>query len=197
MLTLYDFMGSGNGYKVRLLLAQLATPYKLVECDILKGETRTPEFLSKVNANGRIPVLQVGDRFLPESNAACWYLADGSPLIPEGRFEVARACSGLNYVVTGLALGAFGYAARGGIDIIIGWFVLMAAVDFDPDKTVVDFNSRWLAALGAKTRRVQIGTSVATPTFGAAYAAPETKIAPGPSSMTMLLSLSKSLDISE
>jgi glutathione S-transferase len=47
MLTLYDFMGSGNGYKVRLLLAQLGTPYKLVECDILKGETRTPEFLKK------------------------------------------------------------------------------------------------------------------------------------------------------
>ncbi len=33
-------------------------------------------------------------------------------------------------------LGAFGYAARGVIDVIIGWFVLMAAVDFDPDKTV-------------------------------------------------------------
>ena len=39
MLTLYDFMGSGNGYKVRLLLAQLGVPYRLVECDILKGET--------------------------------------------------------------------------------------------------------------------------------------------------------------
>ena len=43
------------------------------EYDIMKGETRTPEFLVKVNANGRIPVLQVGDRFIPESNAACYY----------------------------------------------------------------------------------------------------------------------------
>jgi glutathione S-transferase len=34
-------------------------------------------------------VLQAGDRFLPESNAACCYLADGSPLIPSGRFERA------------------------------------------------------------------------------------------------------------
>ena len=42
MLTLYDFMDSGNGYKVRLTLAALDMPYKLVECDILKGETRTP-----------------------------------------------------------------------------------------------------------------------------------------------------------
>ena len=57
--------------------------------DIMKGETRTPEFLAKVNANGRIPVLQDGDKFLPESNAACFYLADGSPLIPTGRFERA------------------------------------------------------------------------------------------------------------
>ena len=44
------------------------------EYDIMKGETRTPEFLAEVDANGRIPVLQVGDRFLPESNAACFYL---------------------------------------------------------------------------------------------------------------------------
>jgi glutathione S-transferase len=55
----------------------------------LKGETRTPEFLSRVNANGRIPVLQVGDRFIPESNAACFYLADGSDLIPADRFDRA------------------------------------------------------------------------------------------------------------
>jgi glutathione S-transferase len=41
MLTLYDFMGSGNGYKVRLLLAQLGLSYKLVERDMLRGETRT------------------------------------------------------------------------------------------------------------------------------------------------------------
>ena len=55
----------------------------------MKGETRTPEFLASVNSNGRIPVLQIGDRFLPESNAACWYLAEGSGLIPEDRFQRA------------------------------------------------------------------------------------------------------------
>jgi glutathione S-transferase len=42
MMTLYDFMGSGNGYKVRLVLAHLGLPYTLIERDILKGETRTP-----------------------------------------------------------------------------------------------------------------------------------------------------------
>jgi glutathione S-transferase len=55
----------------------------------MKGETRTPEFLARVNANGRIPVLQAGNRFLPESNAACWYLAQGSALIPADRWNQA------------------------------------------------------------------------------------------------------------
>ena len=89
MLTLYDFMGSGNGYKVRLLLAQLGTPYKLVECDILKGETRTPEFLKK-NPNGRIPTLQLEDgTHLAESDAILWYLAEGTRFAPTDR--IARA----------------------------------------------------------------------------------------------------------
>lgn len=85
MLTLYDYMDSGNGYKVRLTLAALDLPYKLVECDILKGETRTPEFLAR-NPNGRIPTLQLEDgSFFAESGAIIWYLADGTPLAPKDR----------------------------------------------------------------------------------------------------------------
>ena len=69
MMTLYDFMGSGNGYKVRLALAHVGLSYSLVECDILKGETRTPEFLAR-NPNGRIPTLQLDDgTHLAESDA--------------------------------------------------------------------------------------------------------------------------------
>jgi glutathione S-transferase len=86
---LHEYAASGNCYKIRLTAALLGLPLERRGYDILKGETRTPEFLAGVNANGRIPVLQVGDRFLPESNAACFYLADGSPLIPDERF--ARA----------------------------------------------------------------------------------------------------------
>ena len=88
-LVLHEYAASGNCYKVRLTASLLGLPLERREYDILKGETRTPEFLTKVNANGRIPVLQVGDRFIPESNAACFYLADGSPLIPSDRFERA------------------------------------------------------------------------------------------------------------
>jgi glutathione S-transferase len=57
--------------------------------DVMKGETRTPEYLQRINANGRVPVLQVGDRMLPESNAAIAYLASGSPLIPEDNWDRA------------------------------------------------------------------------------------------------------------
>ena len=88
-LTLHEFAQSGNCYKIRLTAALLGLPLERREYDIAKGETRTAEFLANVNANGRIPVLQIGDRFLPESNAACWYLAEGSRLVPEDRFERA------------------------------------------------------------------------------------------------------------
>jgi len=86
---LHEYAQSGNCYKIRLTAALLGLPIERREYDILKGETRTAEFLANVNANGRIPVLQVGELFLPESNAACFYLADGSPLIPADRFDRA------------------------------------------------------------------------------------------------------------
>jgi glutathione S-transferase len=88
-MVLHEYSQSGNCYKIRLTGALLGLPLERREYDILKGETRTPDFLTKVNPNGRIPVLQVGDRFVPESNAACFYLADGTELVPEDRFDRA------------------------------------------------------------------------------------------------------------
>ena len=91
MYTLYSMQRSGNSYKVRLALARLGIPYKLVEVDILKGESRTPEFLSK-NPNGQVPLLEVApDRHLAESNAILWYVAGGSVLAPEDRIARAEA----------------------------------------------------------------------------------------------------------
>ncbi|MXO91383.1 glutathione S-transferase family protein [Pontixanthobacter aquaemixtae] len=88
--TLHEDPRSGNCYKIKLTAALLGLPLETRQYDILKGETRTPEFMAEVNPNGRIPVLQINDRFLPESNAACWYLAEGSALIPEDRFARAE-----------------------------------------------------------------------------------------------------------
>src|SRR5690349_957154 len=88
-LVLHEYAQSGNCYKIRLAAALLGRPLERREYDIAKGETRTADFLANVNANGRIPVLQVGERLLPESNAACFYLADGSRLIPADPFDRA------------------------------------------------------------------------------------------------------------
>jgi glutathione S-transferase len=88
--TLYDYLPSGNGYKVRLTAKYLNIPYRLVQMDITRGATRTPEFLAK-NANGRIPLLEVaGNGFLAESHAIISYLAEGSELMPADPWQRAN-----------------------------------------------------------------------------------------------------------
>src|SRR5262249_15342624 len=91
MYTLYSMQRSGNSYKVRLALAQLGLPYHLEEVDILKGESRTPEFLAK-NPNGQVPLLEVAPgRYLAESNAILWHLVSKTRLRPENRYDRAEA----------------------------------------------------------------------------------------------------------
>lgn len=82
MLRLYDYCDSGNGYKVRLVLAQLGIAHELIEIDIERGESRTQGFLRR-NPNGRVPVLELENgAHLAESNAIMCYLAEGTPLMP-------------------------------------------------------------------------------------------------------------------
>ena len=90
-MILHDNLSSGNGYKVRLLLAQLGVPFERVEYDIDEGETRTPAFLGNINPNGRVPVLETGDgALLPESNAILFHLAEGTPFLPGDRLQKAQ-----------------------------------------------------------------------------------------------------------
>ena len=87
-MILHDFLPSGNGYKIRLLLTLLGKPFDLVEHDITKGETRTPEFLSRIKANGKIPALEFDDgRVLAESNAILLHLAEGTSYLPTDAWE--------------------------------------------------------------------------------------------------------------
>jgi glutathione S-transferase len=91
MFTVYGMADSGNCYKVKLALEQLGKPYRWVEVDSSKGGTQTREFLAR-NPNGKVPTLQLEDgSYLPESNAILWYLAEGTPLLPEDRLGHARA----------------------------------------------------------------------------------------------------------
>jgi glutathione S-transferase len=90
MFTVYGMSDSGNCYKVKLTLEQLALPYRWVEVDSARGETRTLKFLA-MNSNGKVPLLSLEDgTFLPESNAILNYLAEGSRLLPSERLEHAR-----------------------------------------------------------------------------------------------------------
>lgn len=92
-MKLYDYLPSGNGYKVRLLLSWIGEPYEFVPVDIHARETHTPEFLSK-NPAGQIPLLELDDgRVLAESNAILFYLALGTDYLPTDAFaqgEVLR-----------------------------------------------------------------------------------------------------------
>jgi glutathione S-transferase len=90
MYKLYSMRRSGNCYKVRLALAQLDIAHELIEIDILKGETRTPEFLA-LNPSGHVPVLEVAPgRHIAESNAILWYVAGHTPLVPDDRADRAE-----------------------------------------------------------------------------------------------------------
>jgi len=90
VIRLYDYLPSGNGYKLRLLLSQLCMPFDLVEMDITKGETRTPDFLRK-NPNGRIPLVELENgEYLAESGAGLFYFADGTRFLPDDRWQRAQ-----------------------------------------------------------------------------------------------------------
>jgi len=87
-MKLYNVAYSGNSYKVRLLLSQLGLPCEIIEVDILKGESRTAEFL-KINPNGRTPVLDDNGFILAESNAILAYLTKGTKFLSDDRKKFA------------------------------------------------------------------------------------------------------------
>jgi glutathione S-transferase len=94
---LYDYLNSGNGYKCRLTLKALGIPYEYRFVDIIKGESRTPEFLA-INPNGKIPVLIVPERGpIAESHAIINYLAEGTFLMPADRYDRALVWQWLGF----------------------------------------------------------------------------------------------------
>jgi glutathione S-transferase len=93
-MKLYEFAPT-RSIRVRWTLQELAVPFEAVEVNLVKGESRKPEFL-KVNPAGKLPVLVDGDLVLTESAAIVWYLAEKYPekrLLPgdlRGRAQVQR-----------------------------------------------------------------------------------------------------------
>jgi glutathione S-transferase len=136
MYKLYSMQRSGNSYKVRLALAFLDAPYHAIEVDILRGESRTPDFLAK-NPSGQVPLLEVADgRYLAESNAILWYVAGGTPLAPESRIERAEALQWMFFEQHALEpnIGAAYFwlsLVKGGRDLQYGYTHVAGQCDFD------------------------------------------------------------------
>lgn len=89
MIKLYGMTGSANCWKPATLMTQLNQPFEWIEINTVKGETRTQEFLA-LNANGRVPLMEVDGRRLAESNAMLCYLAESSDLFPADRWQRAK-----------------------------------------------------------------------------------------------------------
>ena len=97
MLTLHDYQPSLNGWKVRVLLALLRTPYRTREVALFQDESRSEDFL-KLNPIGAIPVLELEDgRSIAESSAILTYLAEGTPYLPNDRFARAKVVQWLSF----------------------------------------------------------------------------------------------------
>lgn len=107
MMKLYDYLPSQNAWKVRQLLHHLGIDYETVPVSIFEGEGRRPGFLAR-NPVGAVPVLELEDgRTLPESNAILMYLAEGTPYLPEDRWQRAQVARWMffeeDYVQNGIA----------------------------------------------------------------------------------------------
>ena len=90
MMKIHGDSNSGNCLKVKLVCDKLALPYRWIEVDTLKRETRNAQFL-KLNSSGQVPTVEFDDgRTLAQSNAIIHYLARGSDLIPSDAFAAAK-----------------------------------------------------------------------------------------------------------
>lgn len=74
--TLHCFCQSGNAFKPASLLACTGADWEAAFVDFLGGETRTPEWRERVNAQGEVPVLEHGDLRLTQSGVILDYLAE-------------------------------------------------------------------------------------------------------------------------
>lgn len=97
MLRLYNFQGSGNSYKLRLLLTQLGLEFERVDIDLLGGETQTERFRTR-NPLGQTPFIELDDgRVLAESNAILWHIAEDTPYLPGDAWTRAQVLQWMSF----------------------------------------------------------------------------------------------------
>lgn len=97
MITLYDYLPSQNGWKIRQLLQMLGLPHRTRLVSIFEGAGQAPAYLA-INPTGAVPAIVIEDgRALAESNAILWFLAEGTPLLPDERFARAKVAQWLSF----------------------------------------------------------------------------------------------------
>lgn len=100
--TLHYTAGSGNSFKPALVLRQTGRSCTMHAIDVLKGESRRPDYL-RINARGQVPYLMTQDgRGIGESNAIAWFLAEGSSLMPFDPVTCAQAIQWMIFEQTSL-----------------------------------------------------------------------------------------------
>ena len=97
MLTLFDYLPSQNGWKVRQLLHHTGTPHRTEIVSIFAGEGQSERYL-EVNPWGAVPAVRFDDgRVLSESNAILWHFARGTPYLPEDAFAQSKVLQWLSF----------------------------------------------------------------------------------------------------
>jgi glutathione S-transferase len=90
MITIYGDLISGNCLKVKWTAERLGVPFAWKDVDVMKGESRTAQFLA-MNGAGQVPTVVLADgRTLAQSNAIILHLAEGSALIPADAYQRAK-----------------------------------------------------------------------------------------------------------
>ena len=89
-LLIYGDRVSGNCLKVKWTAETLGIPYRWIQTDVMKAQSRTPAFLA-MNPAGQVPLVVLQDgRPLAQSNAIILHLAEGSALIPQDAYAQAK-----------------------------------------------------------------------------------------------------------
>ena len=145
MYKLYGMSASGNCWKPAVLMKQLGIPFSWIEVDLLKGESRSPAFLAK-NPNGKVPLLELPDgRCLAESNAMLCYLAEGTPYLPDERWQKAQVMQWLFFEQ---------YSHEPYIATVRWWVRFLKKQDEWRDK-IAEAMKKGYAALGVMERQLQ------------------------------------------
>src|SRR3954454_12578985 len=89
-MLLYNSPDSGNCYKSRLLLSQLGIAFETRDLDVIDRSNRR-EVIGGLKPALRGPTLVLDDgRALGEADAILFSLAEGTPYLPEDRYERAQ-----------------------------------------------------------------------------------------------------------